>query len=355
MKLKVSRKPDFSRVRRALLCEGEPDRVPFIELGIHPVHKSAIIGRPCRTVADEVEFATLAGYDFVKLQPAIDMNPGRIYPAGGPQITAMAGGTEGERRWADEHGGVIATMADFERYVWPRPQDVNYSRLEEACRILPPEMAVIGQYGDIFTFVWEALGFEKFSEALYEDPDLVAVLFDKVGGIIYNLFENMATMDRVGAMWYSDDLAYTAGSMVNPAVYRKHLFPWVKKMGDLCKARDIPFIYHTDGLLWDLLDDLIGCGVTSLHPIEPKAMDIAEVKQRMSGRLAVLGNIEVDLLSRGTPEQVDALVADTIRRAAPGGGFLLGSGNSVPEYVRLENYVAMLEAGDRLGTYPIAG
>ena len=79
-------------------------------------------------------------------------------------------------------------------------------------------------------------------------------------------------------------LAYTSGLMVGPDTLRQHLFPWVRKMGDLCRARDIPFLYHSDGVLWPLLDDLIGCGVTALHPIEPKAMDIAEVKRRAGGR-----------------------------------------------------------------------
>jgi len=157
----------------------------------------------------------------------------------------------------------------------------------------------------------------------------------------------------VEALWYSDDLAYTGGLLVSPKVYREHLFPWVAKIGALCRARGIPFLYHSDGVLWEVLEDLIACGVTSLHPIEPKAMDVAEVKERAGGRLAVLGSIEVDTLARGTPEQVEALVRDRLRRAAPGGGFALGSSNSVPDYAKYENYIAMLEACQRLGDYPI--
>jgi uroporphyrinogen decarboxylase len=102
------------------------------------------------------------------------------------------------------------------------------------------------------------------------------------------------------------------------------------------------------------MDDLVACGVNALHPVEPTSMDLAEVKARSGGRLCVLGSVEVDLLARGTAEQIEAMVADHIRRAGPGGGFAIGSSNSVPEYARYGNYIAMLEAADRLGTYPLA-
>lgn len=351
MSLKIRRKPDHLRLRKALLSQGEPDCVPNLELGVHPTFKSRIIGRPCVTVADEIEYARAAGYDYVKLQPGINMNPGNIASPGGAQVRMSDEGHE--RRWAHEHDGAIQTLEEFERYIWAKPEDVSYARLEEANRILPDDMMIIGQYGDIYTFVWEQMGFERFCMAVYESPELVERLFNTVGAIVYNLFENMAKLDRVGALWYSDDLAYTAGLMVGPDCFRTYLFPWAKKIGDLCRERNIPFLYHSDGLLWKVLEDLIGCGVTALHPIEPKAMDIAEVKQRAGGRLAVVGNIDVDLLSRGTTEDIEREVKDRMRRVAAGGGYCLGSSNSVPDYCKFENYIAMLEANDKYGNYPI--
>ncbi len=349
----INRKPDFERLRKVLFCQGEPDVVPFIELGVHPIFKAKMIGRPCKTVADEIEFAQIAGYDFIKLQPIIDMNPGRIFPEGGPKIFEVAEGA-GERRWADEHAGVITNWAEFERYVWPKPEDVDYSRFEDAEKLLPSEMGVIGQYGDIFTLVWELMGFENFAVALYEEPDLVAALFDKVGSIITNLFETMADFSCVKALWFTDDIAYAGGLMIGPEFYRQYLFPWMRRIGDLCRQRGIPYLYHSDGILYDVLDELMELGVNALHPIEPKSMDIVEVKQRGQGRLAVLGHIEVDTLARGTPEEVEELVKQAIKRAAPGGGYAIGSSNSLPEYCKWENYLTMLQAADRWGRYPIS-
>ena len=354
LNLGLKRKSNFARLKKVLFCDGEPDCVPFIELGIHPRFKAMFLERPCATVQDEIDFAQAAGYDYIKLQPGIDMNPGKIFPNGGPKTFELGEGT-GERRWADEHTGVITNFADFERYVWPKPDDVDYSRFEEAQKLLPEEMGVIGQYGDIFTLVWELMGFENFAVALYEEADLVAALFEKVGSIIYNLFENMASFDCVKALWFTDDIAYAGGLMIAPEFYHRYLFPWMRKIGDLCQARRIPFLYHSDGVLYDVLDALIDTGVNALHPIEPKSMDICEVKRRGRGKLAVLGHIEVDTLARGTPADVEALVRDAIRRAAPGGGYAVGSSNSLPEYCKWENYLAMLQAADRWGWYPITG
>ena len=351
---RISRKPNWQRARTALLCEGEPDLVPFIELGVHPLFKGRMLGRPCVAVADEIEFARVAGYDYIKLQPSINLNPANIQPGGDASaLDCVAAGGGPVRHWANEHNGVIQSWADFERYEWPTPESVSYARLEEACRTLPPEMGLIGQYGDIFTFIWESMGFETFALALYEEPELVAAMFDRVGGKVTNLYENMIDLDRLSAIWYTDDLAYTGGLMIAPEFFRELLFPWVRKMGDLARRRGVPFLYHSDGLLWDVMDDLIECGVTALHPIEPKSMDVADVKARTGGRLCVLGSVEVDTLCRGSQDDVREMVRDRVRRAGPGGGFCLGSSNSVPDYANYENYIAMLEEGDRIGRYPL--
>jgi uroporphyrinogen decarboxylase len=154
-------------------------------------------------------------------------------------------------------------------------------------------------------------------------------------------------------MWMTDDIAYAGGLMMNPNIYRQHLFPWYKKMGELCKEYQIPYLYHSDGTLWKVLDDLIDCGFHALQPVEPKAMDIVELKKRVQGKLCLIGNVDVDLLARGTPEQIRQRTKALLRDVAPGGGYCLGSGNSVPNYVPVENYRAMVETVHEFGAYPI--
>jgi uroporphyrinogen decarboxylase len=107
-------------------------------------------------------------------------------------------------------------------------------------------------------------------------------------------------------------------------------------------------------VLWEVMDDLIACGVSALHPIEPISMDILQVKRRYGDRLAVVGNVEVDTLARGTSDQVRDQVRRLLREIAPGGGYCLGSSNTVPNYARLDNYRAMIEEARQLGRYPIS-
>ncbi|MBD3337901.1 MAG: nucleoside 2-deoxyribosyltransferase, partial [Candidatus Lokiarchaeota archaeon] len=96
---------------------------------------------------------------------------------------------------------------------------------------------------------------------------------------------------------------------------------------------------------------LKSCGVNAIHPIEPQAMDIRELKEKYGDTFCLIGNVDVDLLSRGSREQVIERVKYLIKEIAPGGGYCLGSGNSVPEYAIPENFAAMVETARKLGEY----
>lgn len=340
------RQPDFNRLRTTLM-NGRADVVPLIELGIHPTIKGAVLGKPILGPAEDIEFMRSMGYDFVKLQPMYQFEKDRQARRGGGNVQRDAGGID--RAWASEHEGVIQSWEDFEKYEWPRREDVSYRNFEIAAKHLPEGMKVIGQYGDIFTSTWEMMGFEKFAMAMYEEPDLVEAVNAKIADVVLSMFETMAQIECIGALWYSDDIAYTAGLMVSPDWLRENHFPKLKRIGDLAKARELPFIYHTDGVLWDVFEDIIACGVTAQHPIEPKAMDIVEVKDRVGDRLCLCGNIDVDLLARGTTEEIEKLVRRRHGQLAPGGGWCLGSSNSVPDYAKVENYIAMVRTGLECG------
>ncbi|MFZ5515217.1 MAG: uroporphyrinogen decarboxylase family protein [Candidatus Zhuqueibacterota bacterium] len=348
----LKRELNFNRLRTALFG-GVPDCVPLLELAIADSIKQRYIGRPIAGVREKIEFAQKAGYDYVRLAPKIDLNPGKIAPKEGARKSHSTAQT-GERNWHASSQGMITTVAEFEQFQWPSMESVNYSEFEAAQSALPDGMKIIGQYGDIFTWTWDFMGFETFSFALIDNPALVAALFDKIGAIVLELFETMADFDAIGAFFYSDDIAINTGLFVAPQVYRQYLFPWMKKIGAICQRRNIPFIYHTDGNIWEVLDDLKDCRVNALQPVEPHAMDIVELKAKRGRDFCLVGNVDVDLLSRGTTRQVEDEVKRLLRQVAQGGGFCLGSGNTVPDYAIFENYLAMIETGKTYGRYPIS-
>ena len=343
--------PDFNRLRKALMLEGEPDRVPNIELLIDREIKEAILGRPMNTIADDVEFWYRAGYDYIHLRAGYEY---RMLGDGDTQATGTYAGDFQVRRWASDRDTWINSWEDFEAYPWPDPGTIDYSPLREAAAALPAGMMIISGVGGIFTRVWRIMGFEHFSLALADKPDLIKAICQRVGETQLAVFERIVEMDNIGAMWYGDDMAFTEGLLVSPQILRRHVFPHVKEMGSICKRKDLPFLLHSDGDLWSLMEDFADIGFNALHPVEPKAMSLAELKAKLGRRFCFLGAIDLgEVLVRGTPATVDAAVREAIRIAAPGGGYGVGSSNSVAYWVPVENYRAMLEAVAKYGRYPI--
>ncbi|MFC1928767.1 uroporphyrinogen decarboxylase family protein [Chloroflexota bacterium] len=353
----IKNQPDFRRLRCTLLLEGEPDSVPLFD-GVEPEVMSNWLGKPVSDLETTVEFYAKAGYDYIRL--GVDLwstlrgSKGGVLAGESKKVQySVYTETHRERVWAREGKGIITSMKDFEDFLWPRVEDMDFSAFKKVEDYMPRGMKGIASVGHIFTTVWTLMGLETFCMALAENPELVAQIFQKVGNIQYEMLEGVIRFDSVGAILVSDDIAYTPGLMISPKYLRQYLFPWFERMCALCRERDVLIIYHSDGKLDDVLDDIAAVGFHGLHPIQPNAMDIKRVKERVGDRLCLLGNIDLDVLARGTPEQVEELVKKNLREIAPGGGYCVGSSNSVPNYVKLENYNAMRQTVFKYGTYPI--
>jgi uroporphyrinogen decarboxylase len=364
--------PNFQRLRTALLCQGEPDRVPLIESSVDLGIKEAVLGRPIRTVQDEVDFWTGAGYDFVPVHVGLRLMTGygraeereitgerqRLLQANRRVGRARYGLSDAELRrdWAEEGQGIMRTLADVERFPWPEPAEFDCEQeFRATAAALRPGMKIIAYQGHIFTPVWQMMGFTSFCYALRDDPALVEALFERIGSLQLAILKRYVEFPQVAAVWFPDDLAYTEGLMIAPQHFRRHLFPWFRRMGEICAARDLPFIFHSDGDVREVIPDLLDCGYNALHPIEAKAMDIVALKRQYAGRLCLCGNLDLAYpLSLGTPAEVAAEVRRLLREVAPGGGYAVGSGNSVPEYVPVANYQAMRQTVLEWGAYPIS-
>lgn len=328
--------PDKTKLINTLFCK-PVNFVPLAELGIHPAIKEAYLQRPMRTLSDEIDFWVKAGYDYIKLQPAVS------YSVGYGKIE-NSNDRSAARNWAPESAGLITSVADFEKFTFPLPADINYSIFENIKSILPDGLGIIGQYGDIFTLTWELMGFEQFAFALYEDLDLVLAINNAIGNTILSMFTYLCQHEQVDAVWYSDDIAYNNGLMVSPDVLELLCFSWIRKIGALAKEYHKPFIYHTDGDISSIIPTLIDCGVHALHPIEPAVLSLTGIKQLYKDKLCLIGNFDVDLLARGNPQTIRKAVLNTLEQMHGMRGYCAGSGNSIPEYVPLPNYLAMTTA-----------
>lgn len=347
----VPLQPDFNRFRKTVMLEGEPDRVPNAELHVDWQIKQAFLGRPIKSVQDDIDFWYQAGYDYIYLRANYEY---RMVGDGLANTEHLYAGDMQMSKWDGEEKSLVNSWEEYEAYPWPDPETIDYSNLVECAQKLYPGMKIVSGVGGIFTRVWRIMGFDPFCFALVDKPDLISELFRRVGETQIEVFRRIVEMDQVGAMWYGDDLAYSSGTMVSPKVLRKYLFPYLEEMGMMCKAKNLPFIIHSDGNLHAVLPDLIRCGLNAIHPIEPKAMDSKELKKMYGDRLCLLGNIEIgEILTLGTPEEVDQEVKNKIKDLAAGGGYAVGSSNTVAHYVKLENFKAMIRATRKYGVYPI--
>ncbi len=357
MHLNFTPSPNFERVKKALLCE-IPDRVPLAELWIDSKLKEKFIGKKIGdaishkdyNVKNDIEFWEKAGYNFIHIIPdyrfpineTIVKDQNNLY-------------SDSEKRnWAQLEKGLISNWNEFDRYSWPDPDSVNYTCLEIASKSLPKGMKIITGTNGAFEATWMIMGFRTFCLNLKENPELVEKVFLKTGEILTRIFKKASSFENIDAMWVSDDIAYTSGLTISPEIYRKNLFPWYEEMALICKEKELPFIFHSDGNLIEVIDDLIAIGFNALHPVEPKAMDIRELKNKYENKLCLIGNIDLGYtLTRGTPENVEEEVKLRIKEIGRNSGYCVGSSNSITGYVPLENYTAMLNAVFKYGKYPV--
>ena len=344
---------DFDRFKTAV-SRREPDYVPFAEFVVEKEIKAAVLGSPPKDFADDIRFYHWCGYDYYPVMLSL-VQPGRAIGGKKTDSTySVYPETYTERSWAEMHKGVVSTREEFENYEWPALDTVQIESLDEITNMLPDNMKLAVVLGKLFTGNWLYQGMETFFLNVYDDIEFVEMLYEKIIGLQLAVFDRIIDHPAVAAIWQPDDFSGRQNTLLNPEHFRKYCFPTYKKMGEVCRQVDKPMILHSDGNIWPLMDDLVDCCFDVLHPVEAKAMDIFDVEKRYGDKFALAGNVDLDFpLSRGTPEDVEAEVARLITGLAPGGGYILSAGNSVPEYVPWENYKRLLEAGHRYGRYPI--
>jgi uroporphyrinogen decarboxylase len=340
--------PDFTRFLQVVRRAGEPDRVPFAELFHDSEIMTALQGPPDSDDLDSraawrVRFWRDLGYDYVSVNTDVS------FPTEGLYAEDTAPLSHGQRGWVNESTGVLATWEQFERYPWPTVTDASFRNLEAVGRHLPEGMKVVptipGGPMENLTFL---MGFEAFSYALVEQPDLIAAIAQRIDEVLCQVVEVTTSLDFVGAQWLNDDMGFKGGTLASPETLRKYVFPTQKRICEIAHRRGKPVLLHSCGKLDDIMDELIDdVGIDAKHSFEDVIMPVWEAKQKWGHRLALLGGVDMDVLARGSEERVRAYTRRCMEECAPGGGWALGSGNTVANYIPVQNFLAMLEEGRR--------
>lgn len=341
--------PDQNRVLRVLRRE-RADCVPLIELAVHPEVVDALLDEPPPAAHDAraalrrnaeraVRVHHRLGYDVVKISAPIPWQVQRL------DARDPTGPSTGSRReWMNEHSGPIGNLADLERFPWPRRQDVDFGPVDAAIEALPDGMALLGFSGGVLEFTMDLLGMERFMLATVRDPALVAAVVERVGATICGVLESYCQIDAVCAVWLGDDLGHKHGLLVSPKFLREHIVPWYKRYAELVHGSGRPFLLHSCGNTQSIMPTLVDeVGIDAKHSFEDGIEPVERFYDRWHDRIAVLGGVDVHLLSTGDDAAIRARVQEILEHT-DAGGYALGSGNSIPNYVPVENYLSMIEA-----------
>ena len=231
--------PNVEQFQQVLRREPS-ERVPLVELAIAEETLAAVNGAPLiplsqqdgpqrfrEAIGQRIQLWHGLGYDYYRVRAEIPFQAGTL---AAPDTAESA---TGERHWANEHEGVIKSFADFEAYPWPAPAAIGFSAAEAALAPLPDGMGMIGFSGGVLEWSSNLLGLESMMLLLYDDPDLVRAVVDRVGQTIYDAFRVFCEMDQVFALWLGDDMGFKTATLLQPQHLRKYILPWHKRYAEL--------------------------------------------------------------------------------------------------------------------------
>jgi uroporphyrinogen decarboxylase len=252
--------------------------------------------------------------------------------------------------------GPIQNRADYERFPFEQVPERFWKRwtphLDSLAQALPDGMKAIGGCGyGIFEISQDLVGYEYLCVLQFDDPELFADLFLRIGDLVAGLWQKLLAdygdVFCIGRM--GDDLGFRSSTLLRPAVIRQHILPQYRRVIELVHAAGKPFLMHSCGKIFAIMDDLIAAGIDAKHSNEDGIAPFDEWIERYGERIGLFGGIDVDVLCRQTPEAIYAEVLDKgIRFRKQARGYAMGSGNSIPDYVPLERFRAMVAAAQEI-------
>jgi len=329
----------------AALNREEPDRVPYCELGVDRFLAQRIMGwgEPTSQATNlEVNQYTIEEAKAIASRLHLD---NISYVLRAPVYAKKNPGKDGRLFYGE---GLIKTEADLDRLELPDPYDDALYAEAEAFVKGKDDYALffVTRIGLFPTML--SMGMTNFCVALYENRPFVEAVLDRYCDWTAAVAERVCQLG-FDVFISTDDMAFKSAPFFSPEIFRELILPRYERVAEKIT---LPWVIHSDGYVLPFLDDLLSLGISGLHPIEKGAMDIRAMKRDYGDRLCLLGNVDLNILGMGTPEDVDREVRELIRYVAPGGGYIVTSGNSLAAYLKPENVLALSEAVRKYGRYP---
>jgi uroporphyrinogen decarboxylase len=336
------REPCFTELLEVLACR-KPTRPVLYDLYLNNALYSMASGDDLTTARSSVEQVRIIAKAFARL--------GYDYAAPWPNTLCDFAFTKGDRsRLAtisqNEHP-LITDRASFEQYAWPSPNTCRFLSEDEVAAILPGGMKLVTFAPDsgVFETAVALSGAENLGLMIHDDPPLAQALFTEIGSRLVAVIDRLAGHAYMGAVVVTDDWGYKTGSFFSPAMLRHYVFPWHARIVERIHCRGKPAILHSCGNPAQIMDDVIDViRYDGRHSYEDGIIPVEDAYRRWGGRIATLGGLDMDFFCSARPEDVYRRARALLATARDRGGYALGTGNSVPDFLPRLNYLAMLRA-----------
>lgn len=333
--------PDYNNISDCALNK-KPERIPLYEHYISDRIMERLLGTEfCHLYNTDIEgyyknynnFYKCYGYDTVTFEGCIT----EVLPCGGAL--------------AHPQKGHIDSAVKFKSYPFQSVRDLYIQRFDRDFKALknnmPEGMKAIGGVGNgIFEIVQDLAGFENLCIMSFEEPGLYEDLFIKAGDMMEEIWkwflENHG--DAFCVCRFGDDLGFKTNTMLSTEDIKRHIIPQYKRIINLIHKHNKPFLLHSCGCIFSVMDDLIeDAKIDAKHSNEEQIAPMKVWVEKYGNRIANFGGIDTDALVRMDNERLFEYVREIYElAAAKDGGFAIGSGNSIPHYVDEGKYLLMI-------------
>ncbi|MBT3274488.1 MAG: hypothetical protein HN368_15130 [Spirochaetales bacterium] len=221
---------------------------------------------------------------------------------------------------------------------------------------LYPDFPVFGSICEAHEEGWRIIGSENMMLWMGLYPDELGKFLKRVTEFTIGVLEGeiAAGGDMLAGMIIFGDVAYVNGMMMSPDHWRRFFKPCVAEQIRICHDHDLPVVYHGCGDAREIFDDLVDICLDCYNPLEAKAgLDVLELKKNYAGKLAFLGNMDVQKWAALDDEELREYVLQKLN-AGKGGGYIFASDHSVPASVSGTRYDQVIKLVRQYGDYPLS-
>jgi hypothetical protein len=205
---------------------------------------------------------------------------------------------------------------------------------QEQCAHNPEGVNMTGIYITLISGFIDLFGWEMLLTAAGTDPVRLGKLAERYTGWIGQYFEALAKA-QVPVVMVHDDIVWSSGTFMQPAWYRKYLFPNYKKLFEALLESGKKIIFTSDGNYDQFVSDIAECGVHGFV-LEPWT-DLEAIVEGYGQTHVIIGNADTRILLNGTKAQIRAEVERCIELGRDCPGYFMAVGNHIPPNTPVEN------------------